>query len=118
MTRAGVRGFLTTLAQWPLFTRMHAVEARAAGARVLERRTLVFREFVRSLSAAFQAAREVDDRVGEPSEAVLMAVVGGIGELVLQQIVEQGVAALPELEPTIVELIERVAYSELPEESS
>jgi hypothetical protein len=43
-----------------------------------------------------------------------MAVVGGIGELVLQRIVADGVVALPELEPTIVELIERVGYSEIP----
>jgi AcrR family transcriptional regulator len=115
-TRAGVRSFLRTLAAWPLFTRMHAVEARAAGPRVLERRTLVFREFVRSLATAFRASAEIDERIAEPSDAVLMAVVGGIGELVLQQIVERGVAALPELEPTIVELIERVGYSVLPED--
>jgi AcrR family transcriptional regulator len=113
-TRAGVRAFLQTLAQWPLFTRMHAVEARAAGSRVLERRTLVFREFVRSLSTAFRDAGDVDDRIDAPSDEVLMAVVGGIGELVLQRIVADGVVALPELEPTIVELIERVGYSEIP----
>lgn len=112
--QAGVATFLETLARWPLFTRMHAVEARAAGARALERRTVIYREFVRALAAAIGEASEVDDRISVPGDAALMGVVGGIGELVLQRIVEHGVEALPELEPGVVELIERVCYSRPP----
>lgn len=112
--RAGVAALLETLARWPLFTRMHAVQARAAGERAFERRTVIYREFVRALSTAIAEASDVDDRITVPSDAVLMGVVGGIGELVLQHIVEHGVETLPELEPAVVELIERVCYSQRP----
>jgi AcrR family transcriptional regulator len=116
MARAGVSAFLETLARWPLFTRMHAVEARGAGARALAHRNRVFAELARALSEAIRAAAAVDERITVPSEPVLMAVVGGIGELVLQRIVVDGVATLPELAPTVVDLIERVCYSRVPEE--
>jgi AcrR family transcriptional regulator len=113
MVRSGVAAFLETLAAWPLFTRLHAVEARAAGVRVLERRMLIFREFVRAIAAAFEAAREADERIDRPSDPVLMAAVGGIGELVLQHVVEHGPATLPDLQPAVVELLERLAFSRL-----
>jgi AcrR family transcriptional regulator len=112
--RAGFGVFLETLAQWPLFTRMHTVEGRAAGARALERRTAVFRELVAALRSALQSARDVDERVTVPDDAILMAVVGGINELVLQHIVAEEIATLPELLPTVVELFERVCFSDVP----
>jgi len=102
--------FLETLSRWPLFTRMHTVEARGAGPRVLERRTQVFRAFVRALGEALTRAGAGDGRISVPSDAVLMAVVGGIGELVLQHVVEAGPESLPELAPSVIELIDRVAY--------
>ena len=106
----GVRAFLATLAQWPLFTRMHAIEARAAGPRVLAHRNAVYGELADGLGAAIGAAQRADPRISRPSEDVLVAVIGGIGELVMRQIVERGVDSVPELEPSIVELIERASY--------
>jgi hypothetical protein len=90
---------------------MHAVEARSAGPRALAHRTAVYREFVRALSTAIRAAQAVDERIDVPGDAVLMAAVGGIGELVLQHVVEDGAETLPELAPAIVELLERLCYS-------
>jgi AcrR family transcriptional regulator len=112
--RDGFRAFLEGLAAWPLFARMHAVEGRAAGARALRHRTLVYDEFVKALTTALTTAREQDERISVPSEAVLMGVVGGIGELVLQHIVEEGPATLPDLLPVVVELFERVCFAPLP----
>jgi len=112
--REGFGMFLDSLAAWPLFARMHAVEGRAAGPRALEHRTVVYGEFVTALSAALREAREDDPRISVPDDAVLMGVVGGIGELVLQQIVRDGPASLPDLLPTVVELFERVCFAPPP----
>jgi AcrR family transcriptional regulator len=109
--RDGFGAFLEGLAAWPLFARMHAVEGRAAGARALSHRTLVYDEFVSALATALTTARKQDERISVPSDAVLMGVVGGIGELVLQHIVEEGPATLPELLPVVVELFERVCFA-------
>jgi AcrR family transcriptional regulator len=109
--RHGFRSFLDGLAAWPLFARMHAVEGRAAGARALEHRTLVYAELVAALRDAVTRASKRDKRISVPSELVLMAVVGGIGELVLQHIVEDGTTTLPDLLPTVVELFERVCFA-------
>jgi AcrR family transcriptional regulator len=106
--RQGVEAFLRTLAGWPLITRMHAVEARAAGPRVLAHRTAIYAELVGALRQAVAAAAQTDPAISVPSDAVLMAVVGGIGELVLQHVVAHDAAALPELAPDVVDLIERV----------
>jgi AcrR family transcriptional regulator len=109
--RAGFQAFLEGLAAWPLFARMHAVEGRAAGSRALGHRTVVYGELVSALHDAVARAREHDERISVPSEQLLMGVVGGIGELVLQHIVEQGTGTLPDLLPTVVELFERVCFA-------
>jgi AcrR family transcriptional regulator len=109
--REGFGMFLDSLAGWPLFARMHAVEGRAAGPRALEHRTAVSGEFVAAISTALREASEEDPRISVPDDAVLMAVVGGIGELVLLQIVRDGPASLPGLLPTVVELFERVCFA-------
>jgi len=109
--RDGFRSFLDGLAAWPLFARMHAVEGRAAGALALRHRTLVYAELVAALRDAVTRASKRDKRISVPSEPVLMAVVGGIGELVLQHIVEEGTTTLPDLLPTVVELFERVCFA-------
>jgi AcrR family transcriptional regulator len=109
--RHGFRAFLEGLAAWPLFARMHAVEGRAAGPRALSHRTVVYSELVAALHDAVARARERDKRISVPGEPLLMGVVGGIGELVLQHIVEQGATTLPDLLPTVVELFERSCFA-------
>jgi AcrR family transcriptional regulator len=109
--REGFRSFLDGLAAWPLFARMHAVEGRAAGAIALRHRKLVYAELVAALRDAVTRASKRDKRISIPSEPMMMAVVGGIGELVLQHIVEDGTSTLPELLPTVVELFERVCFA-------
>lgn len=103
----GFGGFLATLAAAPLFTFVHTVEARAAGPRVLQRRTEVFGELVAILREALTAASKTNSQVAVPSDAVLMGLVGGIGELILQHVVAHDVASLPDLLPAVVDLFER-----------
>lgn len=101
MMRAGAREYLETLAGEPDFTRMLVVEAVGAGPRVLKRRAEAFRDFTRVL------ALPLDD---PPDQALLLALLGAINELVLQHVIERDAASLPELTPTVNELIDRICF--------
>jgi AcrR family transcriptional regulator len=111
MLRAGTRAFLDTLAAEPAFARTLVIEAVGAGPRVLARRAEAFGEFVRVLALPLRLARATDPDLPEPDDAVLLGVCGGILELVLQHLVARGAASLPELAPTIDELVERVCLT-------
>jgi AcrR family transcriptional regulator len=107
MVEAGLRAFLETLASEPAFTRMLVIEAVGAGPRVLERRAQAFRDFARALSIPIERARERNPRIPVADESLLIGVLGGINELVLQHLIEREEATLPELLPTALGLVER-----------
>ncbi len=110
MLRAGVRAYLHALAREPAFTRMFVIEAVGAGPRVLRRRAEAFVAFARALATGLQLARDRDASIREPDDRLLLAVLGGINELVLQHLVEHDAATLVDLAPTADELIERVCF--------
>lgn len=111
MLRAGTRAFLETLAAEPAFARTLVIEAVGAGPRVLARRAEAFAEFVRVLALPLRLARTADPRLPEQHDAVLLAVCCGILELVLQHLIARDAASLPELAPTVDELIERACLT-------
>ena len=98
---AGAREYLETLAAEPDFTRMLVIEAVGAGPRVLARRAEAFGEFTRVLALA------LDD---PPGQALLLALIGGINELVLEHLVEGRAETLPDLTPTVHDLIDRICF--------
>jgi AcrR family transcriptional regulator len=102
MVEAGVSAYLDALAQEPAFTRMLVIEAVGAGPKVLERRRQAFEDLVGVLRTV----------LGDPApdDAILLALLGGINELVLQHLLERDAASLPELQPHIEELIGRVCF--------
>jgi AcrR family transcriptional regulator len=108
--RAGVRAYLHALAREPAFTRMFVIEAVGAGPRVLRRRAEAFAAFARALGDVLRLARARDPRIREPDERLLLAVLGGINELVLQHLVEHDAATLVDLAATADELIARVCF--------
>jgi AcrR family transcriptional regulator len=110
MLRAGIRAYLETLAEEPAFTHMLVIDAVGAGPRVLKRRAEAFREFVRVLATPLELAREGDPSLPEPDPTTLLAILGGINELVLQHLVEKDASTLPELAPAIEALVERVCF--------
>jgi AcrR family transcriptional regulator len=110
MLRAGIRTYLETLAEEPAFTHMLVIDAVGAGPRVLERRAEAFRDFVRVLAAPLELARKRDPSLPEPDPTMLLAVLGGINELVLQHLVEKDASKLPELAPAVEQLVERVCF--------
>ena len=114
MLRAGVTTYLETLAAEPAFTRMLVIEAVGAGPRVLQRRREAFRDFVRTFAVPLKLARAADPRLPTLDDAILLAVLGGINELVLQHVLEQGAATLAELAPTVDELIARAFLTAAP----
>jgi AcrR family transcriptional regulator len=114
MLRAGVRAFLDTLASEPAFARTLVIEAVGAGPRVLARRADAFSEFVRVFELPLSLARAADPSLPARDDAVLLAVCGGILELVLQHLVARDAATLPQLAPAIDELIERACLTPAP----
>jgi AcrR family transcriptional regulator len=108
MLAAGARAFLAQLANEPAFTRMLVIEAVGAGPRVLRRRSEAFAAFVDAIRIPLDLARVRDPRLPEVSDALLLALLGGINELVLQHLVEREPETLPELAPTVEELIDRI----------
>ena len=111
MLRAGTRAFLDTLAAEPAFARTLVIEAVGAGPRVLARRAEAFGEFVRVLALPLGLARTADPTLPACSDALLLAVCGGILELVLQHLIAHDAASLPELAPDVDELIARTCLA-------
>jgi len=101
MMRAGAREYLETLAGEPDFTRMLVVEAVGAGPRVLKRRAAAFRDFTRVLALPLE---------DPPDQALLLALLGAINELVLQHVIEHDAAGLAGLTPTVHDLIDRICF--------
>jgi AcrR family transcriptional regulator len=104
LVRARVRAYLVTLAARPAFARTFLIEVFAAGPAALERRRRVharFEQFLRGLHA--EARREFPD-IPEVSDAVWVAAVGAVNEVVSQRVSEGRTEELPELEDTLVEI--------------
>lgn len=112
--RDGVRAFLEQVAAVPLFTRLRIVEGPAAGHRALERQRAINRELARAIRRLMVAAQEVDPDINVPSEDVLVMFTGGVSELMLAHILEHGTTSLPDLTPTVYDLLERITYASLP----
>jgi AcrR family transcriptional regulator len=110
MLRAGIRAYLETLAAEPAFTHMLVIDAVGAGPAVLKRRAEAFRDFIRVLGAPLELASRTDPSSPQPDDAMLLALLGGINELVLQRLLDGDASTLPELAPTIEALVERMCF--------
>ena len=110
MLLVGARAYLDELASEPAFTRMLVIEAVGAGPRVRRRRARAFGEFAAALAIPLRLARSRDPGLPEVGEALLLALLGGINELVLQHLAERGAETLPELAPAVETLIVRICF--------
>lgn len=100
--RAGVAAYLHILAREPAITRTLVIEAVGAGPRVLKRRAKAFEDLVEVLR----------DNLGDdaPPDSILLALLGGINELTLQHLLKHGAESLPDLQPTVDDLVTRVCF--------
>ena len=105
---SGVRAYFAELASHPELTRTFLVEIQAAGPRALKLRRDVLRRFATGLRAIAEDVRRQDPRVRPVSPAMAMAAVGGINELMLQAVEDEGAAAIPALAETAVELLSAI----------
>jgi AcrR family transcriptional regulator len=110
MIRAGLRAYLDTLAGEPAASRMFVIEAVGAGPRVLERRAQAFRDFAAALTVPLDLAHAADPSLPLVDETLLLALLGGINELILQHLVCSSPSTLPELAAPITRLIDRVCF--------
>jgi AcrR family transcriptional regulator len=104
LMRARARAYLHTLASRPAFARTFLIEVFAAGPRALERRAQVLRRFAQLFKDLHDEARRQFPDLPPVPEAVYVAAVGAINELVSDFAREGRAAELPELEDTLLYL--------------
>jgi AcrR family transcriptional regulator len=96
--RAAMRTYLATLAAEPRFARAHLFEIHAAGPAAGAARDAAVRRFADRYRASFAAAGRA-----VPSDAALFVLAAGVDQLVCAHVRENGAAALPSLEDTLVD---------------
>jgi hypothetical protein len=96
--------YVALLAANPDLARALLVDVLGAGPRAVELRRKVFHSFVDLYRANPEGSRPADVAMRQVPELFLMALVGGIAELVQEHIVTRGAETLDELTPTLVEL--------------
>jgi AcrR family transcriptional regulator len=104
LMRARVRAYLDTLASNPAFARTFLIEVFAAGPRALDRRADVLRRFARLFRDLHDEARRQFPQLPPVPEAIYVAAVGAINELVSDFAREGRTAELPQLEDTLLYL--------------
>ncbi len=106
---AGLDSYLTALESNPVLTRVCLLEIRAAGPRALELR-LRGRARLAAMLRAFveRTRREHPEQLRSLSEAMATAVVGGIDELLLENVQPGAKSNLSETRATAAELIRAV----------
>src|SRR3954464_1892901 len=104
LLRARTRPSLEPLASQPAFARTFLIEVFAAGPRALERRAEVLRRFAKLFEDLHDDARRQFPSLPPVPDAVYVAAVGAINELVSDFAREGRAAELPELEDTLLYL--------------
>jgi AcrR family transcriptional regulator len=106
-TRVAIETYAGLLSSEPDFARVFLVDVLGAGPRAVEERVRAFDLFADALGHLAQRA-EVQDGLPPVPPLVMHALVGGISELVLRQIVMHGAETLDELAPVLTDLVIRV----------
>jgi hypothetical protein len=99
-----VRAYLTELAAHPALTRTFLVEIQAAGPKALALRRDVLSRFARGLQAIVAS----DEAVLPLPDGLATAIVGGINELLLRAVEDEGAEDLAALTDTASRFIRAV----------
>ena len=102
--RTGLNRYLDLLANNPNLARALLLDILGAGPNGVDLRRKVFSSFVDLFRPNPNGTRPADIAMRQVPEPYLRALVGGIGELVQEQIATHGAQTLPELEDTVVGL--------------
>jgi AcrR family transcriptional regulator len=102
--RTGIEQYLELLGSNPYLARAILVDVLGAGPAAVELRRKVFSSFVDLFRPSPHGSRPADVAMRRVPEPYLRGLVGGIAELVQEQIVARGAESLPDLGDTLVGL--------------
>ena len=102
--RAGTETYLQLLADNPAFARTFLVEVLAAGPAALGRRDAVHERFAERFAEGYRAVAERDGDLPDLPPYIGRAAVGAFHELVIDRLLKDGAAALPELLGPLLEI--------------
>jgi AcrR family transcriptional regulator len=106
--RVGLEVYTRALASEPEFARTLLVDVLGAGREAVELRQQLYELFVTRFHNLSEQAVEQDPVIQPVPDVFLRALVGGIGELVQQHVIQHGAEGLEELTPTLVQVAETV----------
>jgi hypothetical protein len=102
--RVSIDAYLAELARRPAAAWAFSIEALGAGKRVLNHRASVLARWVAQWRALHQLAGDVEPGLPQIGDDHLLLLVGGIEELVREQMRANGAASLPQLSGRLTEL--------------
>lgn len=102
-TRVAIDAYLGAMASVPAAAWSFTVEVLGAGRRALERRDWVMAQWVEQWRAFHQLRQRAQPGLADLSDARLLALVGGMEELVRDQLRRHGAASLPQIGPALGE---------------
>jgi len=100
-TRVAVDAYLAAMASVPAAAWSFTVEVLGAGRRALDQRDWVMAQWVEQWRAFHQLRQEAQPGLADVSSAQLLALVGGMEELVRDQLRRRGAASLPQIGPAL-----------------
>jgi AcrR family transcriptional regulator len=100
-TRVAIDAYLAAMASVPAAAWSFTVEVLGAGRRALDRRDWVMAQWVEQWRAFHQRRRQLEPGLADVSDALLLALVGGMEELVRDQLRRHGAQSLPQLGPAL-----------------
>ena len=104
----GFRAYLRVLDEQQVFARAFLVEALRAGTEALEYREEVHQQFVEIVAAAYRRAREAHPVLSDADEHAVIALIGGINELIYRELRHGDDADIAGLEPVVLALVRAV----------
>ncbi|MBX3620110.1 MAG: TetR/AcrR family transcriptional regulator [Rhizobacter sp.] len=96
-TRAALRAYFETLATMPEATRTYSIEALGAGERVLHARAWVVEQWLAQWRVLEALRREAEPAAEPVDDAQLLAMTGGLEELVRHCVQHRGAEQLPSM---------------------
>ena len=106
--RVALGAYTSLLASEPLFARTLLIDVLGAGSRAVELRQQLYELFVTRFHSLSERAVAQDPAIEPVPDVFLRALVGGIGELVQQHILQHGAETLEDLTPELVRVAETV----------
>ena len=104
----GFSAYLRLLDEQQVFARAFLVESLRAGAEALEHRERIHQQFVELVAAVYARAREAHPVLGDVGEHAVIALIGGINELIYRELRRGEDADIAGLEPVVLSLVRGV----------